>query len=144
MNVKTTKFDYNYHYSQWFGNCEYLFHNVDIYNVIQFKGLELSAVYQAGQSFLQGDFNRPAAEVELSSEGGTDRILTIVNQMYESDFDNDEYVAYYIKEINDDMISTKDELLSLYQVLMDNNSEAKHFYDEVFDDDFNYIIVDGY
>lgn len=142
MNITTTAFEYNYHNSKWCNDREYLIHNADIYNKIKFKDLELQAVYQDGQTYFNNDYSQPRNVPELVDAMGTDRILIVVNQISESDFDNDEYVAYYIEQIGNEAITTKEELRALYQALMSNNVAAKQFYKDLFNEEFNYDILD--
>lgn len=142
MNITTTDFEYNYHNSQWRNGREYLTHNADIYNTIQFKDLELQAVYQDAQSYFYGDYSQPRNVPELVSGMGTDKILNIINSMYEKDFDNDEYIANYIEQIDNEAITTKEELRALYEALRDNNSAAIPFYNDLFDDEFKYDILE--
>lgn len=129
-----TFFDYNYYNSQWRNGKEYLTHNADIYNHIIFKGVELPAVYQDGQSYFYNDLCQPKNIPELISEG-THEILWKINHLYEKDFDKSDYIQEIIKEIDDELIQNDNDLWELYVLLMENNENAKRYYKEVFNEE---------
>ena len=137
--VTSTTLEYNYFqshkHSTWMCG-DYVTHDADIYNTIEINGLPLIAVYQDSQSWYHNDYSCPRDVAELSSAGGTSKILLIVNAMCESDFDDADAVQYYLDEIDSEHINTSADLWALYQELMDNNSRAKQFYNELFNEDF--------
>lgn len=123
---RATDFDHNYHYSEKHSSSnmpEYVRHNLDVYNEVN----GLSAVYQTGQSYYHGDYSLPSTEVELSRDGGTDTKLIKVNELSESDFD-DEKCVEYIKELTEELgLESVDDLHNFYLALMDNNALANRY-----------------
>ncbi len=137
--IVTTDFDYNYHNSEKHSSSnmsEYVRHNVDVYNQV----MGLDAVYQSAQSYYHGDYSTPSAEVELSVDGGADKRLVKLNELYEEDFTSGK-CDEYLKELADEIgLSSISELHNLYLELMDNNSRAQQYaqdldVSEVFIDD---------
>ena len=125
----STDFDYNYHNSEKHSSSkvsEYVRHNLDVYN--EFMGM--SAVYQNGQSYIHGDHSTPSTKVELSDLGGTDPKLLKLNELYAEDFESEDYVKYMqelIEELALDDVKTIADLHKVYIDLMDNNSRAQQY-----------------
>jgi|GEM_PF-4818852 len=133
QSITTTDFDHNYHSSQKHSSnfvSEYVLHNLDVYNEV----MGMSAVYQAGQSYIHGDYSTPSAKLELSEDGGADGRLIKINNLYEADFD-DETCSEYLQEMVGDLeiegINTVSDLRNLYLELMDNNSLAQQYADNL-------------
>ncbi len=124
-----TDFDHNYHNSEKHSSSnvsEYVRHNLDVYN--EFMGM--SAVYQNGESYIHGDYSTPSTKVELSDLGGTDPKLLKLNELYAVDFENEDYVEHLqalIEELALDDVKTIADLHEVYIDLMDNNSRAQQY-----------------
>lgn len=123
--VTVSSFDYNYHFSE---NCgDYVRHVVDVYNEVELKGVRFSAVYQTGISLIAGDYSKPDPELELSMDGGSSRVLVVVDKMVESDFNDDDRIHYYLKECDHEYIKTVGDLWALYAALSNNEISANNY-----------------
>lgn len=131
--VIATDFDHNYHNSEKRSSNnvpEYVRHNLDVYN--EFMGM--SAVYQNAQSYIHGDYSTPSTQVELSLDGGTDSKLIKLNELYAKDFENEKYIEYLqelIEELALDDVKTIADLHEVYINLIDNNSRAQQYADNL-------------
>ena len=131
--IITTDFDHNYHNSEKHSSSnvpEYVRHNLDVYN--EFMGM--SAVYQNGQSYIHGDYSTPSTKVELSADGGTDSNLIKLNELYAEDFENEDCVEHLqelIEELALNEVKTIADLHEVYIDLMDNNSRAEQYADNL-------------
>ncbi len=149
MNISTTLFDYNYHYSQKAGNSthgRYMLHIIDVYNVINIDGIELHAVYQCGISYDYNDYNCPSPNLELSEEGGTSKVLVIIDQLYESDFEDEESILETLEEVKElcYVIDSIEKLKAVYDVLNDNIPTLTNFLDpNEYTDNFDDYIEDN-
>ena len=128
-----TDFDHNYHNSEKHSSSnvsEYVRHNLDVYN--EFMGM--SAVYQNGQSYIHGDYSTPSTKVELSAVGGTDSKLIKLNELYAEDFEKEtctEYLQELIEDLALDDVKTIADLHEVYIDLMDNNSRAQQYAENI-------------
>lgn len=131
--VITTDFDHNYHNSEKHSSSnvsEYVRHNLDVYN--EFMGM--SAVYQNAQSYIHGDLSTPSTKVELSADGGADSKLIKLNELYAEDFENEdctEYLQELIEKLALDDVETIADLHEVYIDLMDNNSRAQQYAEDL-------------
>lgn len=137
MNIYPTKFEYK-HYSTEQTKSRihgpYAYHNVDAWNTINFEGIELNALYQTGLSYLHNDYDYPSNELELSDAfdpdlGGTSEVLLILNNLYESDFSDQEKMAEILDEIKKlcPVVDSIKNIFELYQALMDNKPNLADF-----------------
>lgn len=132
-DIIATDFDHNYHYSEKHDeglSTEYTRHLIDVYNEIN----GLSVVYQNGMSFYNNDYSTPSTKVELSADGGTDPKLLKLNELYAEDFENEDYVEHLqelIEELALDDVKTIADLHEVYIDLMDNNSRAQQYADNL-------------
>jgi hypothetical protein len=125
MKIETTDFESNYHDSQKAGNStygEYMLHNIDVYNKIIVDGAELWAVYQTGQSYDHNDYDCPSPDLALSEDGGTSKVLTKIDRLYESDFDDEEAIMEALEEVKGlcPVIDSVEKLKAVYDALNGN------------------------
>lgn len=148
MNISTTSFDYNYHSSQKAGNYthgEYVFHNIDVFNIINVNGVELHAVYQCGMSYDYNDYNCPSQNLALSEAGGTSEVLVIIDQLYESDFEDESTILETLKKVEElcPVIDSVEKLKAVYDALNDNRPSLSEFLDpDEYTDNFDDYIED--
>lgn len=148
MKITSTPFDYTYHHSKKAGNHLhgfYVFHSVDIYNSIIIDDLEFQAVYQTGIYYLYNDYDCPCPEPALSETAGTDDFLLKINELYESDFDNNDLIVSALEEINElcPHINNIDKLVQIYNVLNDNRPMLTDFLDsKIYTDEIDDYIED--
>jgi hypothetical protein len=130
MKIQTTAFDSKYHGSQKTGN-NHVLHNIDVYNTIIIDNMEFQAVYQCGQSFIGDNYNNPNRELELSEDGGTSKVLLLVDRLYKSDFENNAGIAESLAEVMElcPLINTVEKLEALYDALNDNLPVLSDFLD---------------
>ncbi len=135
-SIQTTSFDYNYHSAQKHGNNnygEYVRHNIDIYNKI--GGFD--AVYQTSGSYDYNDYSCPSPELSLSKDGGTDRVLCIIDGLCQSDIDalqNDqEAMEELIEKINNNQIKTLADIQNYYDAINENLISAKAEFESIID-----------
>ena len=115
MNITATKLDANYQAGgDMYAIGRYTLHNIDVYNEITIDNELYTAVYQTGVSFLHNDFKYPNTELELSQEGGASDVLCVINSLYESDFDDDEFINDVLLGLSEDCKSIKTHV-DLYQ-----------------------------
>ena len=134
MNISTTSFDYNYHNAQKAGSSthgRYVLHNIDVYNVINVNGIELQAVYQCGVSYNYNDYDCPNPNLALSEDGGTSKVLTKINRLYESDFEDKELIIETLEEVKElcSVIDSVEKLKGVYDALNDNKPTLSDFLD---------------
>lgn len=139
MNIETTPFDHVYFNSEkhYLANKEYVRHNVNVYNKITFKVESFHAVYQTGQSYYHKDISAPRQALELSDE--SDASLVILNGYYEEYLEslNEEELEFELERLAEWglLLENKDELLAVYDCLMENNSKVGNASDYVEDDE---------
>jgi hypothetical protein len=136
MNISSTPFEYTYHTSKKAGNSthgRYIFHEVDVYNVINIDGIELQAIYQCGVSYDYNDYNYPRPILELSADGGTSEVLATIGRISEKDFDEDdkEYILEVLAEVEGlfPVIDSVEKLQAVYNALNDNKPILSEFLD---------------
>lgn len=148
MKITTTQFDHNYNNSQKAGNAFcgfYVFHNIDVFNVINIDGIELHAVYQCGMSYDYNDYNCPSPNLALSKDGGTSEVLAKIDRLYESDFEDEESILETLEEVKDlcHVIDSIKKLKAVYDALNDNKPTLSDFLDpDEYTDDFDDYIED--
>ncbi len=137
IKISTTELQNIYHNSEERGNSttgDYTLHNIDVYNEIIItittgSDTVLQAFYQTGCSFYHNSINLPCEALELSSEGGTSKALCLVNDIYESDFDDIEEITKHLELVQNacEVIDSVDKLRQLYDVLNDNLPNISDF-----------------
>lgn len=146
MKISTTPFNYTYHHSRKAGNPHgiYILHNIDVYNEIIVDDVKLRAVYRLGESYKHNDSNCPTPELELS-ERGTNEILILINNLYESDFEDNELIADKLYKINAlcPVIDNTEKLFKIYELLNDNKPTISEILDpEIYTDNEEDYIED--
>lgn len=133
LNLSATKFEHTYHCAMQAGNAKngtYLINNIDVYNKIIIDDIELQAFYQIGRSYQFNDYSFPNPKLELS-EACTSDVLLKINNLYESDFENDELINEALAEIMElcPAIDNIDKLFRVYEFLNDNKPDISDFID---------------
>lgn len=148
MKITTSSFDYNYHNSIIAGNRPhgfYVLHNIDVFNTIRVDDVELSAVYQTGIDYYYNDYDCPSPNLSLSENADTSDVLIILNNLVESDFENDEYINERLEEVQElcQVINSVDKLLDVYHALNDNVPILAEFLDtDIYTDNIDDYIKD--
>lgn len=148
MKISATPFSCTYHHSTKAGNHlhgKYVLHHIDVYNEIIIGDVVLQAVYQSGISYQYNDFSCPNPELELSEAGGTDKTLIKINELYESDFDDEELISEKLEGINElcPIIDNVEKLFQLYVALNDNKPDLSDFLDpEKYTDNYEDYVED--
>lgn len=129
ISITTTSFDSNYHSSQKAGSNntdDYVLHNVDIFNTIEFCGHTFHAVYQTAQSYYHNDYSSPSAKLGLSVDGGCDQVL--IDIWNEGDFDNsvESDVEEFLHNLEEEysLELTLENLRDVYTAIADNQTYA--------------------
>jgi hypothetical protein len=135
MNISRTEFDSNRYDSEKVGNHtygRYVFHSMDVYNIIKIENLELQAIYQNGISYYHEDDDCPSNELELSELGGSDKVLVKINEITETDFDNKKWINEILEEVKElcPVIDSLDKLKEVYKVLKDNQPRISDYVDD--------------
>jgi len=84
LNISHSEFESNYHDSRKCGgntHSEYLYHNVDVFTTLKINDEEYQVIYQEGQGFYNNDYSMPYEDICLSEEGGTDRIIILIDRI---------------------------------------------------------------
>lgn len=127
LTITTTAFDSNYHGAQAAGSRTYacglyVLHNIDVYNEIVVGETRLRAVYQTAQYYMHQDYNCPDYDLALSSDGDSSWALVRINQLSDSDFEENGEAFDILEEISEIIpeIVTINDLRALYDALNDN------------------------
>lgn len=146
MNIKTTLFDFEHHYSKQAGNSAlgyYIFHGVTAHNSIIIDDIEYTAVYQNGAAYYC--YTSPSNALELSS-WGTSELLFLIESFYETDFDDDLKNAQdAVNEIQElcPTFDSVDKIYQVWQVLRDNRPSLSDFIDfDVYTDNIDDYVED--
>ena len=148
MNISTTDFDFEHHFSKKAGNNtygEYVYHAVTAFNRIKIDEVELYAVYQTGEFDIHNDYDCPSNELLLSKEGGTSDALLIINDLYQSDFEDQELMNETLEKLKKccSVIDSIEKLQAVYDALNDNKPFLSQFLDaEKYTDDLDNYIED--
>jgi hypothetical protein len=141
MKIETTSFDTNYHAAVKHSSSnvqDYVRHEIDVYNqIIINDSIKLDAVYQTAQSYLHNDCRTPSANLELSEDSGTSKLLVLVNRLYESDFEDAANINESLAEAKAlcSEVNTVEKLRQLYDTLNNNlPSLAAYLPDDASDD----------
>lgn len=121
------------------GNYTYgeydLYHNFSVWNFITINGVDHQAMYQTACSYLHNDYSCPNPELELADTNfGTHELLTLVDSLYASDFDDSEYINAVLADAQHlcKDIDTVCKLRQVYDCLIDNApmvAEYENFYE---------------
>ncbi|BCE02932.1 hypothetical protein [Marinicellulosiphila megalodicopiae] len=130
MNISTTSFDHNYHNSKVVSSnfsSDYVLHQADIFCDIEIGDQTFCAMFQAGNGYLGNDYSRPDPKFTISVDGGADRVLELIDQICESDFDDSD-LKDELEEINEycEAIKTKNDLFEVWTVLRDLTIDANN------------------
>jgi len=131
MKLQKTDFGSSYHGESKVGNHLhglYTLHNVDVFNKIIVDDVELEAFYQTGGKYLYNDFDCPDPDLSLSLSESSE-ILLVLDDLYESDFENQELMQEIIEDIRDYIPSVDDvyKLKKLYYFYNDNRPTIDDF-----------------
>jgi len=84
-------------------------------------------MYQPGNRYINNDYNCPSNELEIY-DGGTSELINLINNTYESDFENLSDIALAeLSELCSD-IKSRNDACQIYKFLMDQNKPNLHTY----------------
>lgn len=98
-----------------------LYKDFTVWNFIEINGVKYHATYQTSCSYLHNDYTCPNPDLELS-DTNTHKLLSLINELYASDFDNANLIQDFLFDINAlcKDIDTVSKLRQVYDCLMDN------------------------
>ena len=135
LKIVTTSYDSIYYSSTIAGNASFGFYalrNIDVFNEIIIDGTAFQAVYQTAVSLYNDDIDCPHDDLALSDSGSTHKLLIKINELYESDFKDFEYIETFLADVKEiySAIDTVEKLRQVYHALNDNLPELVCFEDE--------------
>lgn len=133
MNIKTTSFEFEHHYSKQAGNSTlgyYVFHSVTAYNSIIIDDVEYTACYQTGD--INYYYDCPSNILKLTDYSTSELLILIqewaINNIYWTDNKCD---LSEIKEIQKlcPTLDSVEKINRVWQVLHDNGPSLSDFID---------------
>ncbi len=130
-----TLFSYEYFDSQQYydavANEVYTRHNINIHNKITVKGVAFDAMYQTGTSFRNDDYTLPCNTLKLSHFDRTDDLIADMAHIKIEGLQTDEQIKNIISYLKNPLITNKEDVIALYNVVALNLIEARHYFDSL-------------
>jgi len=138
LKIEKTEFDSIYHNSKIAGNDFtgfYALRNIDVFNDIMINDTAFTAVYQTAETFFNNDLDCPRDDLALSKAGGTHKLLIKINDLYESDFENVDYMTVFLADIKEiySEIDSLEKLRQVYDAINDNLPLLSEFEDDAWE-----------
>ena len=155
LKLSVTPFE-SIHYSSSLSQCAHgdsVHHRISVWNAIVINGEEFKAIYQTGVSFCCNSYSAPSNRLEFSENASGEGLCSVLNGLYESDFDDEELIAEKLEKAKEYCadIDTKEQLFEVYQFFNDNepcniwsfiNEEhTDNLKDYEFDENQEYLIL---
>jgi len=115
LTISHIPFESIYHDSQKCGgntHREYVYHNVDVFTTLTIDGKDYQINYQAGGDYYQGDYSLPCTEIYMSTDAGSDAVISTIEQIGESEFDDMEGVSEILSD--NEIEFTAEQALQIY------------------------------
>lgn len=134
--ISFTEFESVYEYSEKVGNRthgEYVRHNIDVFNYMIIGENKFFCSYQTGVGYEYNDYDCPTTDLEYSEHAGGHDFVTLLDSLYESDFDNEEYILEKAKEATEfcpEIENSPSRLFLVYEKFNDNKPNVNDFVHE--------------
>jgi hypothetical protein len=134
MEITDDDFLVDHYSSEKKGNYthgHYAYHSIEASTELTVDGHKMWVNYQTGNSFDYNDYNYPTNSFELYEEN-SDYGISLINRLYEIDFENEEYINEKLLEINKELpvIKTIDDLEEVYKALIELQKKAQDILNE--------------